>query len=87
MRGNFTAIETVGSGTNVFDVFDGGTAEVLEYPMATSTNSGRWSISGSGVTTKYTFNQNSMTNVAFIISNGKFNCEDETTDECKLLTI
>ena len=86
LRGNFTAIETIGSGTNVFDVFDGSTAEVLEYAMASSSNSGRWSISGSGATTKYTFNQNSMTNVDFNITNGKFICDD-ATDGCKQLTI
>ena len=86
LRGDFTAIEKIGSGTNVFDVFDGSTAEVLEYPMASSTNSGRWSISGSGATTKYTFNQNSMVNVDFNITNGKFICDD-TTDACKSLTI
>ena len=90
LRGNFTAIETVGSGSNVFDKFSddgkGNTADVLEYPIASSTSSGHWSISGTGAETKYTFNHNSMSNVDFIIRNGKFVCLDDTSSGCKTLT-
>ena len=92
LRGNFTSITTIGIDPKVFDKFsddgDGNTADVLEYAMESSTNSGHWSISETGTDTKYTFNQNSMTNVAFIVDgNGKFVCVDDSTDECKLLTI
>jgi len=83
LRGNFTPIESVGSGTNVFDKFSddgkGNTADVLEYPMVSSTDSGHWSISGSGATTKYTFNQNTMGNVVFEIFKGKFECDPDKT--------
>ncbi len=89
LRGNFTPITTIGSGTNVFDKFSddgkGNTADVLEYAMPSSTSSGHWSISGSGTDTKYIFNQNSMPNVEFIISNGKFVCVTDN-DACKTLT-
>jgi len=90
LRGDFTKITSVGSGTYVFDKFSadskGNTANVLEYPMLSSTSSGHWSISGSGVNTRYTFNQNSMVNVDFKIDNGKFVCVDENTTGCKQLT-
>ena len=91
LRGNFTPITSVGSGTNVFDKFsddgDGNTADVLEYAMASSTASGHWSIDESGTPITYTFNQNSMDNVAFEINDkGKFVCVDENTTGCKTLT-
>ena len=88
LRGNFTTITSVGSGTNVFDKFSddgkGNTADVLEYPMPSSTDSGHWSINAEG--TEYTFHQNTMANVAFEIDGGKFVCVDESTDACKQLT-
>jgi general secretion pathway protein G len=77
LRGDFTVITSVGSGTNAFGVFSadgkGNTANVLDYPMTSSTSSGHWSINAGG--TEYTFNQNSMTNPVFVITNGKFVCK------------
>ncbi|CAA6825855.1 MAG: Unknown protein, partial [uncultured Sulfurovum sp.] len=55
---------------------------VLEYPMTSSTHSGHWSINGE--LTEYTFNQNSMTNPIFIISNGKFICKTAGTCDALL---
>jgi general secretion pathway protein G len=85
LRGNFTVITSVGSGANVFDKFsddgDGNTADVLEYPMTSSTDSGHWSINSAG--TEYTFNQNSMTNPVFVITAGKFVCK--TGSDCSSL--
>jgi len=86
LRGDFTAITAVGSGSNVFDKFsadkDGNQADVLEYAMASSTDSGHWSINGAG--TEYTFNQNSMVNPIFVISSGKFVCK--AGSDCSALT-
>ena len=90
LRGNFTPITSVGSGANVFDKFsddgNGNRADVLEYPMVSSTSSGHWSIDESGTPVTYTFNQNAMANVAFKVDGGKFVCVDESSDGCKQLT-
>ena len=90
LRGDFTAITTIGSGGNVFDKFSADKqnkqADVLEYAMPSSTSSGHWSIVGTGTDTKYIFNQNSTSNVDFIIRNGKFVCADANTTGCKTLT-
>ena len=86
LRGDFTAITSVGSGSNVFDKFstdgNGNNADVLEYAMVSSTNSGHWSINAGG--TEYTFNQNNMTNPIFVITNGKFVCK--AGSDCSELT-
>lgn len=85
LRGDFTAITAVGSGSNVFDKFsadkDGNQGDVLEYAMTSSTSSGHWSINADG--TEYTFNQNSMTNPIFVITGGKFVCK--TGSDCSSL--
>ena len=85
LRGNFTAITTIGSGSNVFDKFSddgkGNTADVLEYPMTSSTSSGHWSINAGG--TEYTFHQNTMVDPIFVISGGKFVCK--TGSNCSAL--
>jgi general secretion pathway protein G len=85
LRGNFTPITSVGSGSNVFDKFSddgkGNTADVLEYPMVSSTTSGHWSINGGG--DEYTFHQNSMTDPIFVITDGKFVCK--TGSNCSAL--
>jgi len=77
LRGDFTAITAVGSGTNVFDKFSADKnnkqADVLEYPMVSSSTSGHWSINAGG--NEYTFHQNSMPDPVFVISNGKFVCK------------
>ena len=90
LRGDFTPITTVGIDPYVFNKFSadskGNTADVLEYPMLSSPSSGHWSISETETETKYTFNQNSMPNVAFKIDGGKFVCVDENTTGCKTLT-
>jgi len=82
LRGNFTPITSVGSGTNVFDKFSddgkGNTADVLEYPMV-STDSGHWSIDDSGTPITYTFNQKVIGNVVFEIFKGKFECDPAKT--------
>ena len=86
LRGDFTPITSVGSGSNVFDKFSadskGNNADVLEYPMASSTASGHWSINTAG--TEYTFHQNTMVNPVFVISNGKFVCKADSN--CSILT-
>jgi len=86
LRGNFTPITSVGSGTNVFDKFSddgqGNTADVLEYPMVSSTESGHWSINAAG--DEYTFHQNTMVDPIFVIANGKFVCK--AGSDCSALT-
>jgi len=85
LRGNFIAITSVGSGSNVFDKFSddgkGNTADVLEYPMTSSSSSGHWSINAGG--TEYTFHQNTITDPIFVISGGKFVCK--TGSDCSAL--
>ena len=77
LRGDFTIITSVGSGANVFDKFSadakGNQEDVLEYPLASSTESGHWSINGAG--TEYTFHQNSMVDPIFVVNGGKFVCK------------
>ena len=84
LRGDFTAITAVGSGTNVFDKFSADKnnkqADVLEYPIVSSTVSGHWSFSND----EYTFHQNTLSDPIFVIDNGKFVCK--TGSDCKQLT-
>ena len=80
LRGNFNKIIAVGGTTGVFGTFDDNTSQpmVLEYAMSTSTSSGHWSVSGTGTATEYTFNQNSMINPVFIVTNGRFVCKSDS---------
>ena len=77
LRGDFTAITAVGSGANVFDKFsadaNGNQADVLEYPVASSTANGHWSLENSGA--DYKFNSGAANNPIFVINNGKFICK------------
>jgi general secretion pathway protein G len=86
LRGNFTPITSVGSGTNVFDKFSddgkGNTDNVLEYPIKSSTDSGHWSINSTA--TEYTFHQNSIPDQVFVINNGKFECKTAGTCDALL---
>ena len=86
LRGDFTAITSIGSGSNVFDKFSadsqGNTADVLEYAMTSSNKSGHWSINAGA--TEYTFHQNAMVDPVFVISNGKFVCK--AGSDCSTLT-
>ena len=85
LRGNFTAITSVGGGTEVFGHFDNNVTQptVLEYPMASSTTKGKWEYKSG--TKEYVFH--GLSDVAFIVDgNGKFVCVDDTTDACKTLT-
>jgi general secretion pathway protein G len=76
LRGEFNQITRIGDATNVFGNFwdaNGDTnSSILEYPMESSTDSGHWSINAAF--TEYTFNQNSLTNPIFVITNGRFVC-------------
>ena len=85
LRGEFAQITRIGDATNVFGNFwdaSGDTnSSVLEYPMTTSTDSGHWSINNAF--TEYTFNQNSMVNPVFVITNGRFVCK--TGSDCSAL--
>ncbi|CAA6817713.1 MAG: Type II secretion envelope pseudopilin protein (PulG,guides folded protein to PulD in outer membrane) [uncultured Sulfurovum sp.] len=87
LRGDFTPITSVGSGTNVFDVFsadkDNNKEEVLEYALKSSTSKGHWSVSGTGATTEYKFNSSAAGNPIFIITDGKFVCK--TAGSCDAL--
>jgi general secretion pathway protein G len=87
LRGDFNAIVAVGgTNTGVFGNFDDNTSQpmVLEYAMTSSTSSGHWSVSGSGATTEYTFNQNSMTNPVFLVTSGRFVCKTDGTCDALL---
>ena len=85
LRGNFTAITSLGDATNVFDKFSddgkGNTADVLEYSMPSASGSGRWSFAND----TYTFHQTSMGDVDFTIVAGKFQC-DTARSGCQQLT-
>jgi len=85
LRGEFQQITAIGDATDVFGNFfddNGDTgSNVLEYAIASSTNSGHWSINNA--LTEYTFNQNSMTNPVFEIRNGRFECLG--TSDCDAL--
>ena len=77
LRGDFTAITSVGTaGTNAFDVFsadsNGNQANVLEYPIPSSTTKGHWSINAAG--TQYKFNSGAANNPIFEVRSGKFEC-------------
>jgi len=86
LRGDFTKITSVGTfGVNAFDVFsadkDGNRANVLEYPIVSSTDKGKWDFNG----TTYTFHM--LGNVGFKIDDkGRFVCVDNNSSGCKTLT-
>ena len=87
LRGDFTPITSVsGSNSVVFGVFsadkNGLQEQVMEYNITSSSDSGHWSINGAG--DEYTFNQNSMINPVFVITDGKFVCK--TAGTCDVLT-
>ena len=87
LRGNFDTIKSVGGATTgVFGNFDDNNSQamVLEYAEFNSSSSGHWSVSGTGITTEYTFHQNSMTNPIFIINNGRFVCKTAGTCDALL---
>ncbi|SFV52924.1 Type II secretion envelope pseudopilin protein (PulG,guides folded protein to PulD in outer membrane) [hydrothermal vent metagenome] len=89
LRGDFTKITSVGtSGVNTFDVFsadkDGNRANVLEYPIVSSTDKGKWDFNETN-TNEYTFHM--LGDVGFKIdNNGRFVCVDNNSSECKTLT-
>ena len=90
LRGDFTAITSLNStGTNVaFSTFsadnDGNTANVLEYPISACTNGQKGCWTGSAPI--YTYNMPTSGSVDFNISNSRFDCEEPTDANCKLLT-
>ena len=88
LRGDFTPITSVGTSSNAFDVFsadkDGNRKNVLEYPVPSSTEKGKWDYNVTA-TNQYTFHM-SGGDVGFTVNNGKFVCVDETSTGCKTLT-
>lgn len=90
LRGDFTAISTLHTTNNVFDVFskDGNDAQnpVLEYPVANCATLGKtnecWKVSG----TDYRFILPVGGNVDFEIVNNRFVCKTPNSDNCRLLT-
>jgi len=86
LRGDFTAITAVGSGSNVFDKFSadgsGNQADVVEYPIVSSTTGGHWSLENGGA--DYKFNSPAANNPIFVISSGKFVCK--AGSDCSALT-
>lgn len=85
LRGDFTAIVAVGGNTGVFGNFDDNSSKpmVLEYAMSSSTNKGKWSVSGSGTATEYKFNSSVAGNPIFVVTDGKFVCK--TGEDCSSL--
>lgn len=86
LRGDFTTILAVGgTNTGVFGNFDDDSSKpmVLEYAMSSSTNKGKWSVSGSGTTTEYKFNSPAAGNPIFVVTDGKFVCK--TGEDCSSL--
>ena len=87
LRGDFTAIDSIGDTVNVFSKFSddnkGNSADVLEYPVASENKKGRWEFSA-GTPNQYIFHM--LGDVAFKVDGGKFVCVDDTTDACKTLT-
>ena len=85
LRGDFTAITAVGSGTKVFDKFsadkNGDQADVLEYSVSSSTDGGHWSLENGGA--DYKFNSGSAGNPIFVVNSGKFECK--TGSDCASL--
>jgi len=84
LRGKFDKITAVGDSTNVFGNFYVGATDtntsVLEYPMASSTDKGRWSFSGG----EYKFNHGAAGNPIFVVSSGKFVCKTAGTCDALL---
>jgi general secretion pathway protein G len=79
LRGDFTTIVAVGgTNTGVFGNFDDDSSKpmVLEYAMPSSTNKGKWSVSGTGATTEYKFNSSAAGNPIFVVTDGKFICKE-----------
>ena len=75
LRGDFTQITSVGDATNAFGKFsadkEGNQADVLEYPIKSSTTKGHWFYNGD-----YTFMSTVAGNPVFIVSGGKFVCKN-----------
>jgi len=98
MRGDFNAIYKLSSsatlGEPIFDAFDGDTNNpVLEYPplsCETATSTGCWRETTTGTKdnpiSKYTYNMPTSGSVVFVLQNNRFDCEDSSEENCKLLT-
>ena len=95
LRGNFTAITTIGGTTNVFGHFDNNTSQptVLEYEIASEDKKGRWLFNGGAGSSgrdQYIF-KSVLGDVVFEVVKGKFECDTTKTSNtnasgCKQLT-
>jgi general secretion pathway protein G len=97
LRGDFTAITSVGDSINVFDKFSadksGNQADVLEYPIKSEDATDRWHFSsstGKDGHDQYIF-KSVLGDVAFEVVSGKFECDGDKTNNtnatgCEQLT-
>lgn len=88
LRGDFNTVTAVGgTNTGVFGNFDDNSsqASVLEYPMASSTDKGKWEYKLVGSEKQYIFH--GMSDVIFLVdATGKFVCKTPSSNGCKQLT-
>jgi len=101
LRGDFNLIFKLSSsntlGNRIFDGFDGNTTQrVLENPpfsctLETDTNCWRETVTGTATNpnnSRYTYNFPSGIggSIVFQLNNNRFECVDQNSDNCKLLT-
>ena len=87
LRGDFNTITAVGGTTGVFGNFDDNSSQesVLEYPITSSTDKGKWEYKLVGSEKQYIFH--GMSDVIFLVdASGKFVCKTPSSDGCKQLT-
>lgn len=76
-----------GTATGVFGHFDDNTSKpsVLEYPIPSSTEKGKWEYKLVGSEQQYIFH--GMSDVIFLVdARGKFVCKTPSSTECQQLT-
>ena len=84
LRGDFTAITTIGGTTNVFGHFDNNISQptILDYKMTSEDKNNRWlfsSDSGKDGRDQYIF-KSKLDDVKFEVVSGKFECDTTKTN-------
>jgi len=83
LRGVFTGITDLGDATNVFSVFNGGTEQVLQYPIVGCTERECWERVDA---TNYRYHLPVSGVANFALVNNRLDCSDVDTTNCQLLT-
>ena len=88
LRGDFTAITTIGGTTNVFGHFDNNSSQptILDYEMPSEDKKGRWlfsAVTGKNGRDQYIF-KSTLGDVKFEVVNGKFECDGAKTNNTNI---